>query len=93
MTQGYFFEKIFFTRDHLAVVPEGGYMRQDKQSKLALKFLKWYEHKNGSRYSASRFTLQVKKRNKKLRFDGFIDRGTDQKGLVIEVLSCAFRYY
>uniref|UniRef100_A0A914NTF1 Uncharacterized protein n=1 Tax=Meloidogyne incognita TaxID=6306 RepID=A0A914NTF1_MELIC len=33
--------------NHLALVPEKGYDNVDNQSRLALKFMKWYEEEHG----------------------------------------------
>lgn len=74
---------------HLAIVPEGEYLRQDNQSKKALKYLKWYEYKHGVKVQ-HRDTPEGEKKFLNFRFDGFVNNGPNQKSLVIEVYGCAF---
>lgn len=41
------FRKNFIKEDTIGIIPAGGYRLKDKQSKIALKWLRWLEHSLG----------------------------------------------
>lgn len=41
------FRAKFLKSDHLAIVPERGYERSDRQSAIAIKYLEWRAHRDG----------------------------------------------
>nr|CAD2204406.1 unnamed protein product [Meloidogyne enterolobii] len=71
--------------NHLGIVPEKGYDNVDNQSKIALKFLKWYGEKN----NVTIRTAHSKNGEKKIgnyKLDGWVE----EKKLAIEVNGCCW---
>lgn len=75
--------------NHVALTPEGGYERCDRQSTIAIKYLKWI---------AAQRKLNIQHRDSPggefrygtLRLDGFVRREHPAKHLVFEVYGCIY---
>lgn len=75
--------------DHVALTPEAGYERCDRQSSVALKYLKWLAKERGISIQ-TRDSPQGEYRFGSLRVDGFVRRPWPERSLVIEVYGCQF---
>lgn len=81
----------------IAIVPAGGYQKQDKQSEKALKFLKWYANHydleiRTAESEDGEYRVSVPNQKRDFRVDGFITKenaGTE-KDLILEFLGCAY---
>nr|CAD2209475.1 unnamed protein product [Meloidogyne enterolobii] len=71
--------------NHVGIVPEKGYDNADNQSKMALKFLKWYGEKNNVEVRTAH-SKNGEKRMGNYRLDGWIK----EKKLAIEVNGCCW---
>nr|CAD2190111.1 unnamed protein product [Meloidogyne enterolobii] len=71
--------------NHLALVPEKGYDNVDNQSRLALKFMKWYEEEHGVKIQSAHSDGGEKKVGK-YKLDGWIE----EEQLGIEVNGCVW---
>nr|CAD2206196.1 unnamed protein product [Meloidogyne enterolobii] len=71
--------------NHVGIVPEKGYDNADNQSKMALKFLKWYGEKNNVEVMTA-LSKNGEKRMGNYRLDGWIK----DKKLAIEVNGCCW---
>uniref|UniRef100_A0A914M148 DNA-directed DNA polymerase n=1 Tax=Meloidogyne incognita TaxID=6306 RepID=A0A914M148_MELIC len=72
-------------KNHLAIVPEKGYDNADNQSRLALKFLKWYEEEYGVEVQTA-YSKGGEKKIDKYKLDGWIE----EEQLGIEVNGCVW---
>lgn len=48
------FRQLFLKDDTIGIVPHGGYRRNERQSNLAMKWLKWVSHRDGIRIRHAR---------------------------------------
>ncbi|CAK5086087.1 unnamed protein product [Meloidogyne enterolobii] len=71
--------------NHLALVPEKDYDNVDNQSRLALKFMKWYEEEHGVKIQTAHSDGGEKKVGN-YKLDGWIE----EEKLVIEVNGCVW---
>nr|CAD2197277.1 unnamed protein product [Meloidogyne enterolobii] len=71
--------------NHVGIVPERGYDNADNQSKLALKFLKWYAEKNNVEVRNAHSKNGEKKMGN-YKLDGWVE----EKKLAIEVNGCCW---
>nr|CAD2194134.1 unnamed protein product [Meloidogyne enterolobii] len=71
--------------NHLALVPEKGYDNVDNQSRLALKFMKWYEEEHGVKIQTAHSDGGEKKVGN-YKLDGWIE----EENLGIEVNGCVW---
>nr|CAD2125230.1 unnamed protein product [Meloidogyne enterolobii]CAD2197109.1 unnamed protein product [Meloidogyne enterolobii]CAD2200914.1 unnamed protein product [Meloidogyne enterolobii]CAD2206300.1 unnamed protein product [Meloidogyne enterolobii] len=71
--------------NHLALVPEKGYDNVDNQSRLALKFMKWYEEEHGVKIQTAHSDGGEKKVGN-YKLDGWIE----EEKLGIEVNGCVW---
>lgn len=75
--------------NHVALTPERGYERCDRQSNTALKYLKWLARERGISIQ-HRDSPEGEYRYGRLRLDGFVRRPWPQRSLAIEVYGCQF---
>lgn len=75
--------------NHVALTPAGGYERCDRQSSIALKYLKWTA-KQRNLSIQHRDSPQGEHRYGSYRLDGFVRRALPQRSLAIEVYGCHF---
>ena len=75
--------------NHVALTPERGYERCDRQSSIALKYLKFLAKQRGISIQ-HRDSPEGEYRYGTLRLDGFVKRAWPQRSLVIEVYGCQF---
>ena len=76
--------------NQIGIIPDNGYYKDTNQSLIAIKVLRWIEHKTGlqiqTRQSAEgEYRLRVSD-GSLLRLDGFIK----EKNIAIEFLGCAW---
>ena len=81
------FRQNFLAEDTIAIIPEGGYRRQEKQSVIALKWLMWIE-KTENVAVQHKLTGGEKKLGQ-FRVDGYIER-TNQPPVILEFHGCAW---
>lgn len=93
-----FFRQKHLEKDSLALTLENGAERHDKQSTIALKFLKWYareeglelRHRDSQGGEYRHHYVDADGRKKTLRLDGFAQRSPPFRPLAIEVNGCAW---
>lgn len=74
--------------NHVAITPEGGYEKCDRQSSIALKYLKWLAKQRGLPIQ-HRDSPEGEYRFGNLRLDGFVQRWP-ARSLAFEVYGCQF---
>lgn len=76
-------------QNHVALTPAGGYERCDRQSSIALKYLKWLAKQRGLAIQ-HRDSPEGEHRYGSLKLDGFVRRAWPLQSLAIEVYGCQF---
>uniref|UniRef100_A0A914GVK3 Uncharacterized protein n=1 Tax=Globodera rostochiensis TaxID=31243 RepID=A0A914GVK3_GLORO len=74
----------FLKEKHLAIVPEGGFEKNDSQSVVAIKYFEWCMHKNGAkgRHAGN---------GREIEIGGFkVDFICNKSKTIIEFQGCAF---
>ena len=77
----------FLQENTIAIIPEGGYRRHEKQSAVALKWMLWREKKEGLRIQHK--CTGGEKQIGRYRVDGYVER-PGQKPLILEFNGCAY---
>ncbi|KAH7712452.1 hypothetical protein AAVH_20196, partial [Aphelenchoides avenae] len=83
----------FLGRDRMLNAPEGGFRRHDRQSAIALRYMKLLERRYGWRIRTSQWSLGEAPFNdgSNRRMDGFVDaRRRGRRPLAIEFLGCYY---
>lgn len=86
------YRRHFLPPNLMVNAPEGGFRREERQSAIALRYMRLFEEK---------YNVQVQTRNWSVgearvndgtnrRLDGFVDRGPRKKPLAIEFLGCFY---
>jgi hypothetical protein len=78
--------------NHIGIVPHRGYDQADNQSKLALRFFKWYEEKYGLEVQTA-LSDEGEHKVDRFRLDGYIkslDKGLEVNGCRWHAHSCLY---
>jgi len=80
--------------NQIGIIPDNGYHKDSNQSTIALKFIKWLEHRTGlqiQHQGSSEGEYRVFASNGSvLRLDGYIKGNNGGTDIAIEFLGCAW---